>query len=42
MKYLLDTDHISILQRQSGTEYVRLMTRIAQHPLSELAFSIIS
>ena len=42
MKYLLDTDHISILQRQSGAEYARLMTRIAQHPLSELAFSIIS
>lgn len=42
MKYLLDTDHISILQRQSGPEYVRLMSRIAQHPLADLALSIIS
>jgi tRNA(fMet)-specific endonuclease VapC len=42
VKYLPDTDHISILQRQSGAEYARLMTRIAQHPLSELAFSITS
>lgn len=42
MKYLLDTDHISILQRQSGTEYVRLRSRIAQHPQTDLAFSIIS
>jgi tRNA(fMet)-specific endonuclease VapC len=42
VKYLLDTDHISILQRQSGPEYATLMSRIAQHSLSELAFSIIS
>ena len=42
MKYLLDTDHISILQRQSGAEYARLMTRIAKYPPSELALSIIS
>ena len=42
MKYLLDTDHISILQQQSGLEYATLMSRIAQHTLSEPAFSIIS
>lgn len=42
MRYLLDTDHISILQRQTGTEYVRLKSRIAQHPQTDLAFSIIS
>lgn len=42
MKYLLDTDHISILQRQSGAEYATLMMRVARHPPSELAFSIIS
>jgi tRNA(fMet)-specific endonuclease VapC len=42
VKYLLDTDHISILQRQSGSDYVRLKSRIAQHPQTDLAFSIIS
>jgi len=29
MKFLLDTDHISILQKQSGSEYAALMARIA-------------
>lgn len=42
MKYLLDTDHISILQRQAGADYTRLALRIAQYPLSDVAFSIIS
>lgn len=42
MKYLLDTDHLSIVQRQSGPEYARLMTQIAQHPPTDLACSIIS
>lgn len=42
MKYLLDTDHISILQRQSGAEFATLTARIAQHPLGDFAFSIIS
>lgn len=27
MKYLLDTDHISFLQRRSGTEFARLTVR---------------
>jgi tRNA(fMet)-specific endonuclease VapC len=40
--YLLDTDHISILQRQSGPEFATLMAHIAQHGPPELAFSIIS
>ncbi len=42
MKYLLDTDHLSILQRQSGPEYAAVMSRIAQHPPGDLALSIIS
>ena len=42
MTYLLDTDHISILQRQSGPEFATLMAHIAQHGPTELAFSIIS
>jgi tRNA(fMet)-specific endonuclease VapC len=42
MRFLLDTDHISILQKQSGPEYRTLMSRIAQAPRSELAFCIVS
>jgi tRNA(fMet)-specific endonuclease VapC len=42
MKYLLDTDHISILQRQMGTEYAILSGKISRLPLSEFAFSIVS
>jgi tRNA(fMet)-specific endonuclease VapC len=42
MKYLLDTDHISILQKQYGLEYATLMARISQVPRGDLAFCIVS
>jgi tRNA(fMet)-specific endonuclease VapC len=42
MKFLLDTDHISILQRQSGAEFAVLIGRIAQVPRADLAFCIVS
>jgi tRNA(fMet)-specific endonuclease VapC len=42
VKYLLDTDHISFLQRRSGAEFLILAARIAQHQPTDLAFSIIS
>jgi tRNA(fMet)-specific endonuclease VapC len=42
VKFLLDTDHISILQRQSGAEYRRLIARVAQVPRVDLAFCIVS
>ena len=42
MRYLLDTDHLSIVQRQPGPAYTRLMAQITQHLLADLAFSIIS
>ena len=42
MRYLLDTDHISILQKQSGPEYTALMARIAQVRRADLAFCIVS
>lgn len=42
MTYLLDTDHITILQRETGQEYATLQTRLAQYPPTELAFPIIS
>jgi tRNA(fMet)-specific endonuclease VapC len=40
--YLLDTDHITLLQRATGPAYATLRTRLAQHPPTELAFAIIS
>ncbi len=42
MKYLFDTDHISFLQRRSGTEYINLAARIATHLPTDFAFSVIS
>ncbi|WP_299404649.1 type II toxin-antitoxin system VapC family toxin [Acaryochloris sp. IP29b_bin.148] len=42
MRYLLDTDHLSILQRQTGDSYVNLSRRMAQHPLSDFAISIVT
>jgi len=42
VKYLLDTDHVSILQRQAGSEYATLLLRIAQHPPTDLACAIVS
>ena len=40
--YLLDTDHISILQRQSGSEYLALSREISRHAVADLAFSVVS
>ncbi|MBD1921207.1 type II toxin-antitoxin system VapC family toxin [Microcoleus sp. FACHB-831] len=42
MKYLLDTDHLSILQRQTGKDYSNLATRLAQYPPSDFAVSIVT
>ena len=42
MKYLLDTDHISILQRKRSPEYARLAARIAACSGSDFALSIVS
>lgn len=42
MKFLLDTDHISILQKQSGPEYAALMARIALVRRADLVFCIVS
>jgi tRNA(fMet)-specific endonuclease VapC len=40
--YQLDTDHLSVLQQQSGPDYVALASRIAQHSSSDLALSVVS
>jgi tRNA(fMet)-specific endonuclease VapC len=42
VKYLLDTDHISFLQRRSSTEFTRLMTRMGQYFSADFALSIVS
>jgi tRNA(fMet)-specific endonuclease VapC len=42
VKYLLDTDHISFLQRRSSVEFSRLTLRISQHPITDFALSVIS
>mgnify|MGYP001796504600 CR=1 FL=1 len=42
MKYLLDTDHLSILQRQAGQDYINLSTRMANYPISDFAVSTIT
>ncbi|MCL1474161.1 type II toxin-antitoxin system VapC family toxin [Argonema antarcticum] len=42
MKYLLDTDHLSVLQRQTGKDYSNLATRMAHHPLSDFVVSIVT
>ena len=42
MKYLLDTDHISFLQRRSGPEYLALSSRLAKHRPDDFAFSVVS
>ena len=42
MKYLLDTDHISFLQRRSGTEFTRLTIRMGQYSPADFALSIVS
>ena len=42
MKYLLDTDHISFLQRRSSREFARLTTRMARYSPEDFALSIVS
>ena len=42
MKFLMDTENISILQKQTGPEYAALIARIAQVRRDELAFCIVS
>ena len=40
--FLLDTDHVTILQRQTGPEYVRLAARVGQHPQANFFVSIVT
>lgn len=40
--YVLDTDHLGILQRRTAKEHTALLTRMAQHPADGFFVSIIS
>ena len=42
MKYLLDTDHISFLQRRSSVEFARLTMRIDRYSPEDFALSVVS
>jgi tRNA(fMet)-specific endonuclease VapC len=42
VKYLLDTDHISFLQRRSGSEFNCLITRMGHYSPADFALSIVS
>lgn len=42
MKYLFDTDHISVLHRGSGADFAVLAARMALHAPTDLAVSIVS
>jgi tRNA(fMet)-specific endonuclease VapC len=42
MKYLLDTDHLSILQRRTGDSYSNLSTKMSLYPLSDFVVSTVT
>jgi tRNA(fMet)-specific endonuclease VapC len=42
MKFVMDTDHISVIQHDQGTEFATLSRRIAQETFEELALTIVS
>jgi tRNA(fMet)-specific endonuclease VapC len=42
MKYVLDTDHLSVLQKSTGRDYERLSARMAQLPISDFGISIVT
>lgn len=42
MIYLLDTDHLSILQRKAGAEYLRLSTWMSQFTAVDFACCVVS
>lgn len=42
MKYLLDIDHISFLQRSHSNEFAKLTLRMSQYSIENFALSIVS
>jgi tRNA(fMet)-specific endonuclease VapC len=42
MRYLLDTDHLSILQKFTGQDYAHLSARMAKISISEFGITIVT
>ncbi len=42
MKYLLDTDHFSVFQRQKGEAFLNLKTRMERHSLTDFMISVVT
>lgn len=42
MKYLFDTDHITFLQRRSGSEYTAIAARMSQYTATDFVTSVVS
>lgn len=42
MKYLLDTDHLSILEWESGAEYKAILNRLATCEPADVALSVVT
>ncbi len=42
MRYLLDTDHLSILQKSTGQDYACLSARMAKISISEFGITIVT
>jgi tRNA(fMet)-specific endonuclease VapC len=42
VRYLLDTDHISFLQRRSSVEFTRLTVRMERYSSEDFALSAVS
>lgn len=42
MTFLLDTDHVSILERPGTPEYAAILAKIAAHPVGAVGVSVVS
>jgi tRNA(fMet)-specific endonuclease VapC len=42
VKYLLDTDHLSIIQQRTSPEYGAVMAHLALHPRTDVAVCVIN
>ena len=42
MTYLMDTDHLSVLQRRSGAEWAKLSARMSKLPPGEIGLSVVT
>jgi tRNA(fMet)-specific endonuclease VapC len=42
VKFLLDTDHLSILQQRTGPEYATVKAHLSRHPTTDVAVCVIN